>query len=141
MTVFDELERRALKKKSSHQRPKSQLKSIKDKLLLFIFEMRKIGMNVNYVLLLFKASSLLQSFHAKSFSMHYMAVACFIKCHSYTYPMGAHESQRLPEEVAVEVCVWMDHICLLATGPHHILRYVINMDQTPVFFDECKENT
>ena len=132
--AFDKLDRRALTKKSSHHGPKSQLKSIEDELLLYIFELRKTGMNVNYVLMLFKAASLSQSFCTKTFGTQYMAVTPFMKHHSYMYQMGTHESQHLPEEVADEARVWMDHTRPLVTGPHCDLRYVINMDQTPVFF-------
>ena len=33
------------------------------------------------------------------------------------------------------------YICLFVLGPHHNLRYVINMDQTPVFFSMNAKNT
>ena len=91
-------------------------------------------MNVNYVLMLFKAASLSQSFCTKAFSAQYMAMACSMKHHLYNYRMGTHKSQRLPEEVADKGHAWMDHICPLVTGPHRSLRYVIDMDQTPVLF-------
>ena len=52
-----------------------------------------------------------------------------------------HKSQRLPKEVANEARAWMDQIHPLVLGPHFGLRYMINMDQTPVFFDECKKTT
>ena len=108
-TVFGGLDRRALTKKSSYHGPESQLKSIEDELLLYIFELRETGMNVDYVLVLFKAASLLQSFRTKSFGTQYMTVTCFMKRYSYTYRMGTHKSQHLPEEVTDEACVWMDH--------------------------------
>jgi hypothetical protein len=103
-------------------------------LLLYIFEMRETGMQVDYLLVLFKAASLPQSFHAKPFNAQWLAIKRFMKRHSYTYRMGTHESQRPPEEVANKARVWMDHTRPLVTGPHRDLRYVINMDQTPVFF-------
>ena len=103
-------------------------------MLLYIFELRKTGMQIDYLLMLFKAAGLSQRFRAKSFSVQYMDVARFMKRHSYRYQMGTHKSQHLPEEVADEARVWMDHTRLLVTGPHRDLRYVINMDQTPVFF-------
>jgi hypothetical protein len=133
-TIFNKLDRRALIKKSSHHGPKSQLKSIKDELLLYVFEMREASMQVEYPLVLFKAASLSQSFRTKPFNTQWLAVKRVMKRHSYTYRMGTHESQRPPEEVADEVRVWMDHTRPLVTGPHCNLRYVINMDQTPVFF-------
>jgi hypothetical protein len=141
-TNFNKLDRRALIKKSGHHGPKGQLKSIEDKLLLYVFKMRENGMQIDYLLVLFKAASLSQSFHAKPFNAHFLAIKRFMKRHSYMYRMGTHESQCLPEEVANEARVWMDHNRPLVTRPHHNLRYVINLDQTPVFFfDECKENT
>jgi hypothetical protein len=137
-TIFNELDRRAFVKKSSHHGPESQLKCIEDKLLMYVFEMRKTGMQVDYLLMLFRAACLLQSFCAKPFNAQWLAVKRFMKHHSYTYQMGTHKSQCPPEEVANEARVWLGHTCPLVTGPHHDLRYVINMDQTPVFFfDEC----
>ena len=44
MTVFSELDRRALTKKSGHHGPEGQLKSIEDKLLLYDFEMHETGL-------------------------------------------------------------------------------------------------
>jgi hypothetical protein len=108
MTIFNELERRALVKKSSHHGPESQLKCIEDKLLMYVFELRETGMQVDYLLMLFKLARLLQSFHAKPFNAQWMAVKRFMKRHSYTYRMGTHESQCPPEEVANEARVWME---------------------------------
>ena len=140
-TVFSELDRRALIKKSSHHGPKSQLKSIEDELLLYVFELRETGMQVDYLLVLFKAACLSQSFRAKPFNAQWMALKRFMKRHSYTYRMGTHESQRPPEEVADEARVWMEHTRPLVTGPHRDPEYVINMDQTPMFFSMNAKKT
>jgi hypothetical protein len=118
MTVINKLDRRALPKKSGHHGPKGQLKSIKDELLLCVFEMRETGMQIDYLLVLFKDASLLQSFCAKSFNAQNLAIKRFMKRHSYTYQMGMHKSQCLPEpeEVANEMHVWMDHTHPLVTA-------------------------
>ena len=47
MTIFDKLERKACLKKSCHKGPGSQLSSIQDKLLLYIFEMCKTSIIAN----------------------------------------------------------------------------------------------
>ena len=99
-TLFDKLVMKARVRKSCQKVPKSQLASIEDELLLYIFEMRETGMTVDYVLVLFKAANLSQSFCAKLYNAQYCAFACFIKHHSYTYWMGTYESQHLLEEVA-----------------------------------------
>ena len=138
-TIFNELERNARLKKSCHKRPESQLVSIQDKLLLYIFKMCETGTAVDYVLVLFKAASLLQSFCTKPHNVQYCAVACFMKRHPYTYRMGTHKSQHLLEEIANKAGAWMDHICLLVLGPHCNLRYVININHTPVFLMIAKK--
>ena len=140
-TIFNELDRRALVKKSSHHGPKSQLKCIEDELLMYVFEMRETGMQVDYLLVLFRAARLLQSFCTKPFNAQWLAVKHFMKCHSYMYRMGTHESQRPPEEVVDKARVWLEHTRPLVTGPHRNLRYVINMDQTPVFFSMNAKKT
>jgi hypothetical protein len=75
MTVFEELEGRARSKKSCRSGPKSQLEPIKDNLLLYIFEMHETGTMLEYLLVLFKAASLLVSSCAKLFSAQYHAFA------------------------------------------------------------------
>jgi hypothetical protein len=104
-TIFNKLDRRAPTKKSGNHGPEGQLNSIGDELLLYVFEMRKTGMQINYLLVLFKTASLSQSFCTKSFNTQNLAIKCFIKRHSYTYRMGTNESKCLPEEVTNEAAV------------------------------------
>jgi hypothetical protein len=48
--------------------------------------------------------------------------------------MGMHESQRRPDEVAAEASDYMAVMRRLVDGPHRDRRFILNMDQTPVFF-------
>jgi hypothetical protein len=48
--------------------------------------------------------------------------------------MGTHLCQCKPEEVEAEASNYMHLICTLLFGPHHDQRFILNMDQTPVYF-------
>jgi hypothetical protein len=48
--------------------------------------------------------------------------------------MGMHESQRKPDEVAAEASDYMAVMRRLVDGPHRDRCFILNMDQTLVFF-------
>ena len=58
----------------------------------------------------------------------------FVCVHSLVYHMGMHESQRKPDEVAAEASDYMAVMRRLVDGPHRNRRFILNIDQTPVFF-------
>jgi hypothetical protein len=124
-TEFKELRGRDGRKKSSNTGLYFQLEPIKDNLLHYVFELRETGMVVDYILVLFKAASLLSSFRAKSYDAQMKAVECFMKSMGYRYRMGTHECQRPPEKLTNDAREWMEHIRQLITGPHRCWRYVI----------------
>ena len=129
------------KKKSMHPGPLGQLKSLKDTLLRYVFEQREQGINVNTVSLVVKASSLSPEFNAKDFVARESAVNRFVRAHSLVYRMGTHESQRKPDKVAAEASDYTAVMRRLVDGPHRDRRFILNMDQTPVYFcTECKED-
>ena len=48
--------------------------------------------------------------------------------------MGTHETQRKPEDIATEASDYMNIMRPFLEGPHHDRRFILNMDQMPVFF-------
>ena len=70
----------------------------------------------------------------KSALAHYFVTRRFLKKHSIVYRMGTKVSQRPPGEVCQEAQEFQDFIRSMLPGPEHDLRWIINMDQTPVFF-------
>ena len=87
------------RKKSMCAGPLSQLKSIAEPLLRFIFEMREQGMSVNTLMVTIKASQLSIEFVVKMVTTRRSAVKWFLRAHSLVYQMGMHVAQRDPEEV------------------------------------------
>jgi hypothetical protein len=122
------------KKKASHAGPLDQLKLIEPDLLRAIFEHREQGMKVDYILIVMKASTLSSAFNAKSLTARCSAVKRFLCAHSIVYRMGTHESQRKPEEIQEEATDYMRLIRLFLIGNHRDPRFILNMDQTPVYF-------
>jgi hypothetical protein len=98
-------------------------------------------MKVDYFLVVVKASTLSLAFNAKSFTVRCSAVKHFLRAHLFVYRMGTHESQRKPEEVQEEAT---DYMCLIhpfLIGNHRDPCFILNMDQTPVYFSMNAKRT
>jgi hypothetical protein len=98
-------------------------------------------MKVDYFLILVKASTLSSAFNAKSFTARCSAVKLFLRAHSFVYPMGTHKSQHKPEEVQEEATDYMRLIRPFLIGNHRDPRFILNMDQTPVYFSMNAKRT
>lgn len=131
----------SMRKKSAHDGPIGQFAHIEDALLVFIFELREQGMAVSNLMIVVKASMLCGEFAGKTYIAKFSAVRRFVKAHSLVYRMGTHESQRPPDEVADEAAEYMTIVRKLVVGPHRHLRWIMNMDQTPVFFSMGPKKT
>ncbi len=124
-------------KKSSHPGPEGHLSPIEDQLLRFIFELREMGMAVNHLMIVLKASALSSDFADKSIKARFLAVKRFAKHHSLVYRMGTHMSQRHPEEVEEEATNFLNEVRTQVVDK----RWIINMDQTPVYFTMNQKTT
>jgi hypothetical protein len=121
-------------KKATHAGPFGQLKEIEGPLLCHIFKLREQGVTVSTFQMVVRASQLSPAFGAKHFVARCSAVKRFIRAHSYVYRMGTHLSQCKPEEVLAEAKDYMPLIYPFLVGPHLNRRFIMNMDQTLVYF-------
>jgi hypothetical protein len=92
-------------------------------------------------MIVIKASILCAQFAAKSSEAKFSAVQRFVKAHLLVYRMGTHESQRAPDEVAEEATEYMTAARKLVLGGHRDRRFIMNMDQTPVYFSMGPKKT
>ena len=67
--------------------------------LLFIFEVREIGMAVSVNSIILKASQLSREFREKTYTARHSAVCQFINVHGFMHQMGTHLSQCQPAEM------------------------------------------
>ncbi len=121
-------------KKAAHAGPLGQLKAMEEPLLHHIFELCNQGVTISTFQMVVRASQISPTFGAKHFVARCSTVKCFIRAHSFVYRIGTHLSQRKPEEVEVEAQDYMRLIHPFLIGRHSDLRFIINMDQTPVYF-------
>jgi hypothetical protein len=120
-------------KKAAHVGLLGQLKTIKEPLLCHIFELHEQGVTVSTFKMVVKASQLCTIFGAKHFVVQCSTVKRFVCTHLFVYRMGTHLLQRKPDKVEAEAKDYMRLICPFLIGSHCDLRFIINMDQTPVY--------
>jgi hypothetical protein len=121
------------RRKANHPGPLGQLKLLADALLRHVFEQREQGITVHTFDLVIKASSLSPEFNAKHLVAWCSAVKRFLCANSLVYHMGTHELQRKPDDVAKEASDYMNLMRPLLEGPHRDRRFILNMDQKPVY--------
>jgi hypothetical protein len=122
------------KKKSIHPGPLGQLKPLKEALLKYIFKKCKQGIKISTLAIIVVASNLSTKFGKKNFIARCSTVKRFVKAHLLVYQMGTHLCQCKPEEVEAEASNYMRLIRTLLFGPHCNQGFILNMDQTPVYF-------
>ena len=129
------------KQMSAHSGPSGQLSAIEEPLLCYVFEQREQGFVINTFKIVLRASYLSPEFREKSFTARSSAVKRWLVAHSMRFRMGTHSSQRPPAEVAGEALDYMDYMRRIVTGSNRDRRFILNMDQTPVYFAMSSKRT
>jgi hypothetical protein len=112
----------------------SQLKAIKDGLLCYIFEKREQGIKIKVFTVVLRVLFMSPEFREKSFTARCSCVKRFMHAHSFSYQMGTHPSQQPPAKVESEAFDFMRFVRVIVSGGNRDRRFIINMDQTPVYF-------
>jgi hypothetical protein len=128
------------KKKSIRPGPLGQLKPLEEELLKYTFKQHEQGIKVSTLCIFVLASNLFTAFGKKDFVAKCSAIKHFLHAHLLANRMSMHICQRKLEEVEAEASNYMRLIRPLLFGPHCNRCFILNMDQTPVFFDEHKKD-
>ena len=107
---------------------------ITDELFWHIFQLHHQGTVVLSHIVFHKASELCHDFWEKSERAKANVSFRWLKNHSLKYHMGTHEMQRSPVEFAAVALVFMQHIHPKVSEQNSNPKFIINMDQTPIFF-------
>ena len=129
------------RKKAKLPGPPSQLEVIDEALLRYVFEQLEQGFVVDTLKIVLRASFLFPGFRDKSFTARCSAVKRWLVAHSMRYRMGTHTSQRPPVEVASEALDYMVYMRRIVTSNNRDRRFILNMDQTPVYFAMSAKRT
>ncbi len=122
------------KKKAVHPGLFSQLIAIEEPLLRYIFKLRKQGQTIDMFVIMLRALYITPEFREKSFIARCSAEKQFCYAHSMTYRMGMQTLQRPPAEIESEALNFMRFMRQIVFGSNCDRRYILNMDQTPVYF-------
>ena len=129
------------KKKAALTGPSSQLKAIEDGLLRYIFEKHEQGIKIKVFTVVLRVLFMSPEFREKSFTARCSCVKRFMHAHSFSYQMGTHTSQRPPAEVESEAFDFMLFVRAIVSGGNRDRRFIINMNQTPVYFSMSSKRT
>ena len=120
---------------------KSQLAVIQDELLNFIFERREQGYAVIPRTLILKASTLLPEFSVKNLDAQKSALRRFLVKSNLVYRIGTHVSQKSPLEAVSDAQDFVEIVRPFLYGPSRHPKYILNMDQTPVYYSMHEKKT
>ena len=138
-----DLRNRNMKARSFCAGRASLLEPFEDEILQWLFSLREQGMPVSIGMVVLKAKKLVGSiFRSKSERAQYMICHRFLASHKYGIRIGTHVSQRAPSEVRQEA---KDYVAGMRSStmqdPSRDPRFILNMDQTPVFFTMTPNTT
>ena len=112
----------------------SILQPISDDLLKFVFELREQGMAVRHNTIRIKAMSMLRDFREKGRKAQQKIIQRWVKKSPFVMRNGTHECQRDPRETHGEATDWIEYIRPFVMQPNRHEDFILNMDQTPVYF-------
>lgn len=127
--------------KSGHPGPNHQLDAFKDEILNWIFEHREQGVCITVNAVVVHACSLSHEFAIKTWKVKARSVSRFLKKWGYVHRLGTHKSQMDPSLVQDEAREWMAMIVPTLVGPERDPNFILNMDQTPVKFENTSKGT
>jgi len=114
---------------------------VEDNLLEWFFEQRKQALAVSSSLMILKAMEIDAGFCQKTVYTRKFCMRQFLEKHDVVRRMKMHESQRNPSNVKDEAQRWILTMQPHLLGPYCDDNFIINMDQTPVFFSMNSNRT
>ena len=137
----ERLQNRAPNAGSLYAGRQSCLKGIEEDILQWFFELRERGMIISVRMVLLKASELDHTFRRQTNRSKDHAVRRFLKSHGLVHRAVTHESQRMPQQICEEAHDFILTMRPRVSSADRDQRFIINMDQTPVFFNMSSSTT
>ena len=106
-----------------------------DEILQWFVEMRNEGKIVTYRMVGHFVSGVSGLFKRKSVGARQMVVRRFLKRHGVVLRSLTNEAQQTPDTVTGVATDFVDYMRPVLSAKHRAKRYVLNMDQTPIFLN------
>jgi len=130
-----------LAKGTLNQGRHSNLAPVKDRLLIWLSNMRQDGVPVSVKMLTVKASEMLPSFGEKASHAKYMAVSRLLKSNGFSIRSKTRVAQASSDATRELATLFMNHVRPLLSLDCRDKKWIINMDQTAVFFSMMPRTT
>ena len=112
----------------------SCLKHLEAELIQWFLDLREAGVAINYRALCIKAARLDPDFAGKPFSHQYQSMRRFCKANAISIRAATHVAQARAQETHDQALDFIRTMRPLLTRPVNQQRFILNMDQTAVFF-------
>ena len=110
-------------------------------LVQWVLELRNQGMPVSMGMVILKTSQMDANFRRKTPTAKYSIIRRLLRSNNIRIRAKTHESQRAPKEVMEEAKAFAQSVSPRVNGPNRDKRFILNMDQTPVFFSMTSNTT
>jgi hypothetical protein len=127
--------------KTIHSGRPSSLNAHKDTLLQWFYEIRQGGMPVTMRLIVLRVSQLSAGFRRKGQQTKYSVVRRFLRANNIVIRVATHEAQKPPKEAMDAAKAFVHSLVPTLRAPNRQLSFILNMDQTPVYFSMTPNTT
>ena len=107
----------------------------------WVVNLRREGMPISVNMVILRASQMDERFRQGKMQTKYSVVRRLLRSHSIVIRSKTHQAQRHPKGMVDEAKHFVSRITPLLASPNHDQWYIINMDQTPVFFSMVPNKT
>lgn len=124
-----------------HRGRPSSFKQHSKELVTWVLDLRKEGMPVSMGMAILRASQMDSNFRRKKAMSKYSCIRRVLRSHGIRIRCKTHESQDLPSKKEDEAKAFIKDTIPSVNMPGRDKRFIINMDQTPVFFSMSPKTT
>ncbi len=129
-------------KKSLHKGRGGYLNNVEEPVVEWILDMREQGFPLSYRNIILKAKEVGdEAFRLLTFPQQYNVVRLLCIKNSVTIRRVTHTSQADPQETIDQALQWIEYIRPIVSAPGVARKWVINMDQTPIWFSMAPKTT
>ena len=114
----------------------SRIRHLEEELVQWMLDLREQGIAIDYKYVVERAAQLDGNFAELNFRQQYETVRRFCRSNCIVIRTATHTAQVLPQDVMDQALAWIQQMRPILNAPEVDRRFVINMDQTPVFFSQ-----
>jgi DDE superfamily endonuclease len=120
---------------------RSRIRHLEQELVQWMLHLREQGIAIDYKFVIERVTELDDDFAVLSSSQQYATVRRFCRSNCMVIRAGTHTAQVLPQDTIDQAIGWIQQMRPIFNAPDVDRQFIINMDQTPVFFSQHPNRT